>query len=71
MSATTEPRAQEGTALVVFGLDGAGKPRASAFHQADAERAERVAHSHSHLDAVMGLPPASSEAGWLSLRVMV
>jgi hypothetical protein len=43
MSATAEPRTQEGTALVVFGLDGAGKPHASAFHQADAERAERAA----------------------------
>lgn len=43
MSAAAEPRIQEGTALVVFGLDGAGKARASAFHQADAERAERAA----------------------------
>jgi hypothetical protein len=43
MSAAIEPKAQEGTALVVFGLDGAGKARASAFHQADAERAERAA----------------------------
>jgi hypothetical protein len=43
MSAAAEPRTQEGTALVVFGLDGAGTARASAFHQADAERAERVA----------------------------
>jgi hypothetical protein len=43
MSVATETRIQEGTALVVFGLDGAGKPRASAFSQADAERAERAA----------------------------
>jgi hypothetical protein len=43
MNAAAEPEAQEGTALVVFGLDGAGKARASAFNQADAERAERAA----------------------------
>jgi hypothetical protein len=43
MSAAAESRTQEGTALVVFGLDGAGRPRASAFSQSEADLATKAA----------------------------
>jgi hypothetical protein len=65
MSVAAEPKAQEGTAVVVFGLDGVGRARASTFNQADAERAQRAAE-------IMGLHvlrPDSDEQHALARRL--